>query len=96
VVGAQTPPSFVGFVRVGSEGASPGSPAFSFSSAMPVVETLTVGGMTAYATAAAVLEQALPTDATDQVLVVIAPVDFSCGPFRSANAGLLIDDMRLE
>jgi hypothetical protein len=39
---------------------------------------------------------ALPGDATDEVLVYVAPQIITCGPRGIMNAGLLIDDLRLE
>jgi hypothetical protein len=87
---------FSGTLRVGSEGASPGTPVYSFGNAQAVSEMITVAGQTAYAGPISTQETPLPADATDQVLLVIAPNIFSCGPRPFANAGLLIDDLRLD
>jgi hypothetical protein len=94
-VSLQSPPSFSGFLQVGSEGGSADQADYSFATTDPT-ETLTVAGQTAYASAVATKSVSLPADATDQVLVVIAPFTTSCGPIRVQNQGLLIDDLRLE
>ena len=95
-VTVQAQGGFSGMLRVGSEGAASGSPVFNFASAV-TSQTITVGGQTAYASPVAVVETALPSDAVDEVLLVIAPLNFGCGPALINNSGgLLIDDLRLE
>jgi len=94
-VAVQAQAGFLGFLRIGSEGASTGSPAFSFATQM-ATQMISVAGQTAYASASAMFETPLPADATDAVVLVIAPTNFSCGPAPINNSGLLIDDLRLD
>ena len=84
-VTVQAQGGFSGMLRVGSEGASSGSPLFNFASAV-TSQTITVGGQTAYASPVAVVETPLPADALDDVLLVIAPLNFSCGPALINNS----------
>ena len=55
-----------------------------------------VAGNTVYASPVGLAERPLPVDATDEVLVIIEPGSFSCGPIFPVSAGLMIDDLRLE
>jgi len=57
---------------------------------------LAVAGNTVYASPVGLAERPLPVDATDEVLVIIEPGSFSCGPIFPVSAGLMIDDLRLE
>ena len=69
---------------------------FNFAGAA-TSQMITVGGQAAYASPVAVFEIPLPSDAVDDVLLVIAPLNFGCGPALIDNSGgLLIDDLRLE
>jgi hypothetical protein len=94
-VALQAQSGFLGALRVGSEGGAAGSPAYSFAAAT-ASQMITVAGQTAYISAAAVVETPLPGDATDDVLLIITPTNFSCGPALLNNTGLLLDDLRLE
>ena len=87
--------SFPGILQVGSEGASASPAAFPFGSTAPM-NPLTIDGLSGYASAVATASVALPADATDQVLVSVAPGSTVCGPRAAFNTGLLIDDLRLE
>jgi len=57
---------------------------------------LTVGGQAVYASAEGTMAVPLPADATDDVLLVIAPSIVPSGVFQTPPVGLLIDDVRLE
>ncbi len=95
VVGVTTPPTFPGGLWVGAEGAATGKPISSFASTEPL-EMLTVGGQAVYASAEGTMAVPLPADATDDVLLVIAPSIVPSGVFQTPPVGLLIDDVRLE
>ncbi|HXU03721.1 MAG TPA: hypothetical protein VN903_22300 [Polyangia bacterium] len=95
IISQGTQPNFQGLLRVGSEGASAGQATYTFPAVAPT-ETLTVGGGAAYASAVGTMALALPPDATDEVLVVVQPITFTCGRLLPGTAGLLIDDLRLE
>ena len=60
---------------------------------------LTIANEIVYVGPVATVEETLPSDVTDEVLVIIAPTSFSCGPGlgpATVSNGLLIDDLRLE
>ena len=59
-------------------------------------EMLTVGGGSVFASVAAVMEVPLPADATVAVLFTIVFNAASCFPDGLQNAGVLIDDVRVE
>lgn len=97
VISVQSTPAFSGMLRVGSEGASPGQATTSFPLTTTGIGKLTIAGQIAYASDVATMTAALPADATDQVLVYLGPFGgLNCGPGFAAQAGLLIDDLRLE
>jgi len=90
-----TTPSFLGLLWVGAEGGATG-PAISSFPSTGAVETLTIGAQTIYARAAVTMAVPLPADASDDVLLVVAPATPSLGVFQTPPTGLLIDDVRLE
>lgn len=97
VVGPQSQSFFAGVLHVGSEGASPGSPTYlSLSPPVAAVDSVTVAGQVVYLGVITTLSVPLPDDAGDEVLLVIKPSDFTCGPTVPIASGLLIDDLRLE
>jgi hypothetical protein len=95
VIASQLQMYFSAAVRAGSEGRSPGQIVFTSATVSPT-EALTVAAGTLYASAVATLEATLPDDATDEVLVSVAPSSLLCSPIAIAAAGMLIDDLRLE
>ena len=96
-VAGQASTGFSGWLRAGSEGATPG-PFEHWLGTAPgsTAEMLTVAGQTVYASPVASKEVMLPADVTDEVLVWITPSVSTCISFAPASAGLLIDDLRLE
>jgi hypothetical protein len=76
-VSRQTQPAFWGWLRVGSEGASSGSPSFPFGNATGTAEMLTIANEIVYVGPVATVEETLPVDVTGEVLVIIAPTSFS-------------------
>jgi hypothetical protein len=86
---------FAGSLQIGSEGASPG-PVLAPFTATVATEMATVAGQTVYLSDAVQVDRALPADATDEVLLRIAPDDTSCAPAGAPAAGLVLDDLRLE
>ena len=95
-VALSAPTSFPGTLRFGSEGASPAPVVDSFVPGADPPQALTVAGQTLFASAVATMEATLPADATDDVLVLVAPTAFDCEPLVSQAVGMLIDDLRLE
>jgi hypothetical protein len=83
-------------VRVGSEGASPGDAIYAIGNMSNRTEMLTVGGASVFASVAAVMQVPLPADATDGVLFTIVFNTVSCFPDGLQDAGVLIDDVRVE
>jgi hypothetical protein len=97
VIAAASQGSFFGTLLVGSEGAPSGQTASGFAGMAPSAqEPVTVGGKAAYASAVTVMEQPLAADTTDSVLVLITPGSDVCRAGPLLNAGVLMDDLRLE
>jgi hypothetical protein len=96
LVASQPTTSVSAIVRAGSEGASPGDAIYAIGDASNRTETLTIGGAPVFASLAAVMEVPLPSDATEDVLFVIAPNTIFCFPGGTPSTGILIDDIRVE
>lgn len=91
---AETP--FAGRLRVGSEGAWSGLALGASAEVAGTAEIIMLAGKEAYVSAVVTREVSLPADATDEVLVLIAPDIFPCSLPEGSPNGLLIDDLRLE
>jgi hypothetical protein len=96
VLAWQADTTFAGSLQMGSEGGSPGPVLAPFVATATTEMATTVAGQTVYLSDAVQVDLALPTDATDEVLLRIAPTDTSCAPVAAPSAGLVIDDLRLE
>jgi hypothetical protein len=96
-VAALASTAFSGWMKVGSEGATPG-PFEWWLGAAPgnAAEMLTVAGQAAFASPVDSREVMLPADVTDEVLVWITPSSSVCSVLGPMSAGMLIDDLRLE